>query len=353
MSVYFLICFLGTYVSIHIPVLELLQDDKSRKKTIKAKRLMKGRYIENDTSDFMYDFQENLDRVSGSLRVSIEIKEKMKIKQQRQNQTRYEFRYLLRTKAKTMLVVLLITISMVAVTGIEHAILSDKMQIDNVYKSTVVVAEFLTLDTSKPLNIDKTLLKKVTDSGLLKSSFCIASLGVKDVYRLKNETTSEANERQYAAYSRSILGFNDGVYVSYNRGYQNKVYGGYILGDVAEFIEVLEENIMSEDIPIIVPEYLLNSLGLVKGDSLYITDTYNDTHKCIVVGTNQSLEIYTHISYIEKISGEDTNYLLGDFIFDTDKNHLIKDFKIEMENYLKERIENEDTVSSVSFIVYD
>lgn len=329
---YFCICVVCTSMSIKYPVIQLIQEDIRRIKLKNIRRANDSSYVSDKTSESIVESNKP---DSGLIIINManrNIGEKRN-DYKNVNQIRYELLHIIRNKTKTILSILLIVIIMLVITGLDQAILSNKKQVDSAYMSTTVVVELKVLEQSRK-QFDKALVTMVMDSGLVQNAFIVASLEVKDLISHYDELDTQELDCRNLGQSIVLLGYNDGISISSNRGYQNTVTTTFSAGDPAEYIELLNKNKNSEDIPIIVPKHILESMGLKINDTLYVIDDDDIYHKCIIIGSCNGREILTLVTFIEKISGDNTNYVMVEVTFDPSKNYLIKDFKNIMKDYI-------------------
>ena len=230
-----------------------------------------------------------------------------------------------------------------------------RLEIDRLYDTTVVGADIVLADTSADLPTDALtkgtgfVYLKTIDS-VLASSFVKSSLLEADavwpkIGKLDSPETITGNFPVYAYDSPE----------AFTSGLANPGSLSFAPGwDLAHFAKSQTlDDIQKSGVSSLFPASLLEQLGMKVGETVRITDAFNATYPCIIVGQysggrattvsggkipwsySASDSILIPLSTLESIERSKTRFTVAHFSLDPTKNRKLPQFRADMEKVMQ------------------
>ena len=253
----------------------------------------------------------------------------------------YLYRHMLRSYGKLILM-FIITLGFIATySWFDIAIEKNKIEIDQLYNSTVIKGEILKegiFDFSKGGGfINPKVVNNLQDSGLIKESYLEKTALVNGLTGFNPHKTYDRDAFipgvavvSFNEWDRFFIETGAGITVKFMKGYDEKVF--------------MENE--SESVEAIVPERLMKKLGKRWGDIIYLIIKEEYT-PCRIIGSYEgelssavlSDTIIMSEYHMEQLMGNNFFYVVTKFTFDSAKNKEL----LQKEKELK------DMVSSAKF----
>ena len=256
----------------------------------------------------------------------------------------YILHHALRSRLKSILTLTVALGFVLAAGWIQQTIARSRIQVDQLYDTTVIEADILRNSTTASTGtgyISRATIDRVVNSGFVETSVLEAfSIWTK----IENPAADKFYERFLVyAYDRPeafLAGISNPGALVFAPGW-----------DMQRFVEprTLEE-IQQEGLPALLPPALFELLEVDVGETVQVADRSNRPYTCIIVGQYPSLKgvaiqstqgdtisspILIPLSTLEALEGDYTQYTGAHFVLDPKKNRELSQFQTEMEEVMK------------------
>lgn len=260
----------------------------------------------------------------------------------------YVIHHLLRSGLKTLLTLAVALGFMLALSWIRQTMEHSQLEINQLYDTTVVDADITqTIENfTRPPNGGNGFISRKTVDGVLNSGFVKNSILEADTTwaKIKTNDSQKAFAGTFPVYAydspetltSSLMDPGSLIFAS-----------GWDLNLFAE--QRTLEQIKKDGIPAIFPSSLLEQMQFKAGEVVRITDQFNNSYPCVIVGqysggrgtiinsikrhvVNSAGDyIIISLSALESMEGSQTEFTVAHFILDPKKNRELSQFRTDME----------------------
>lgn len=257
----------------------------------------------------------------------------------------YILHHALRSRLKSTLTLTVALGFVLAAGWIQQTITRSRIQVDQLYDTTVIEADILRNSTASSVGgrdfLSRETIDRVLHSGFVETSVLEA---VSVWTKIENPAADKFYERFLVyAYDRPesfLAGISDPGALVFAPGW-----------DIQRFVEprTLEE-IQQEGLPALLPAILLEHLEVDVGETVQIADRSNRSYTGVIVGQYSSWKggspvstqgdtifnpMLIPLSTLEALEGDYTQYPRAHFVLDPQKNRELSQFQTEMDEVMK------------------
>ena len=259
----------------------------------------------------------------------------------------YVRRHILRSRLKSFLTLAIALGFVLAAAWIRQTMERSRLEVDQLYDTTVLEADILPTNTSTKVSPGKGFVYQKAINSVLDSEFVKSSVLAADTtwYRIERLEPQEKLTDSYPVYAYDspeafYSGLEDPGSIVFDPGW-----------DMERFATTWTlEEIETESVPALFPVSMLEELQVNVGDKVSITDQF-DTYTGVVVGqyegwlatTVNSIKtswissthhILIPLSVMEAMQEGQTKYAVAHFILDPEKNQELSQFRADMEEVM-------------------
>jgi hypothetical protein len=269
---------------------------------------------------------------------------------------RYVFRYINRALLRTLLTLLVSAGFMFTLGWMQWTIEQNTLELDRLYVTTTVEGEIVQSNSSVSHGgvgiVSRGVVDTILESGFVQSIYLEAS----SHWFIYDPFASEEAD------SFIVYGFDQPeVYFAEE---ENRFYTSSELAIVDEYVEGWDESFFSENwteentiegVPTVVPDLVLQELGLTLGDTVRIQkkafDNDGKVVRLYIVGrSNNADNILVPLSALNWMDGEKLHYTVVEFVFDPAKNRELPDYTLEMEELISQ---SDAGITSLRLLLWD